>query len=422
MEGNTFSINNQLYSLSETSRESLLQKLNSILDKLPLYLRDFIDECFIHKRTPREYQFLSVLFAFATASGKTFYTNELNYKNYPNIYGLIIGNRSDGKSEGIKMATKELVKQDDIFHDDYEKDKEKNADEDRKPILKQLLVKDASIEALKLNHYKCPNGIGIMIDEILPLLHNMESTTSRDGKEYLSFLLDNFINSNISCLTKSVESFRLKESCCSLIGGLQKQFLNILFKPKLLSSGFLDRLLCVNLIQANHNLTKQNINPDIVQRYNQAIRNILDYKLQSEEKDETNKSFEITYTNDAKDRLFDFSQELENIKVESKAPLKEYVGKASIYLHKLCIIVFLVKRAENKYFKEKLEVQEVELAYEIVEFFIMNFVKLIDQKSENTVSVYEIIKLAKQNNATQKSVVEITGLSKGQVSKLWNKI
>jgi hypothetical protein len=390
------------------------------LDKLPPYVRDFIDECFIYKRTPREYQFTSILYAIATASGKTFFTNQLNYKNYPNIYCLIIGNRSDGKSEGIKMATQELVKQDDIFHEQYELKKENNINEDNKPKLKQILVKDASIEALKLNHYNCPNGIGIMIDEILPLLINMDSKNSRDGKEYLSFLLDNFINSNISCLTKSVESFRLKESSCSLIGGLQKQFSNVLFKPKLLSSGFLDRLLCVNLIQANPTLSKQNINQNKVNKYTRAIRNILDYKLQSECEDEEIKAFEIKYTDKATDKLFEFSQNLENMKIQAKSPLKEYIGKSSIYLHKLCIIVFLMNRAETMHFKEKLEIQEVELAYEMIEFFILNFKKLIEQITEPNISTTDVIRLAQQNNAPQKAVVEITGLSKGQVSKLWN--
>jgi hypothetical protein len=141
--------------------------------------------------------------------------------------------------------------------------------------------------------------------------------------------------------------------------------------------------------------------------------------LQSEQVDEEVKSFEIKYTNEATDKLFEFSQNLENIKVQAKSPLKEYIGKSSIYLHKLCIIVFLMNRAETKYFKEKLEVQEVELAYELVEFFTLNFKKLIEQKTEPNISTTDVIRLAQQNNAPQKAVVEITGLSKGQVSKLW---
>jgi hypothetical protein len=189
----------------------------------------------------------------------------------------------------------------------------------------------------------------------------------------------------------------------------------------LLSSGFLDRILCVNLIEANHTLSKQNINQDIVVRFNAAVRNILDYKIQSEKADEKIKEFEIQFTNEAKEKLFQYSQILENRKVESKSPVKEYIGKSSIYLHKLCIIVFLMNRAETKFFKEKLEVEEVDLAFEMVEFFILNFKKLTEQKSQARLTTSELINLAKQNNASQKAVAEITGLSKGQVSKLWNK-
>ena len=168
----TNQISDDLSALSETSNEVLKQKRDSILGKLPEYIKDYIEECFKYKRIPKEYQLASILYSIATASGSTFFTNQMNYTNYSNIYIMIFGNRSDGKSEGIKMATKELVKQDDKYYEDYEIEKLNN-DEKHKPILKQILVKDSSIEALKLNHYKCPNGIGIMIDEIRSLLINM---------------------------------------------------------------------------------------------------------------------------------------------------------------------------------------------------------------------------------------------------------
>ena len=250
----------------------------------------------------------------------------------------------------------------------------------------------------------------------------MNSNNSRDGKEYLSFLLDNFTNSNISSLTKSTESFRLKKSCCSLIGGLQKQFLGILFTPKLLSAGFVDRLLCVNLIEANNKLSKQKISMKKVNRYNQSINNILEYKVQSEKPEEENKRFEIRFTNEAQDKLFEFSQKIEDMKENSKSPLKEYLGKSSIYLHKLCIVVFLINRAEDKCFKKYLEATEVELAFELVEFFILNFKSILKTNKERQVSREDVIWLAKKNNAKQKAVVEITGYSKSQVSKIWNRI
>lgn len=421
MESSIKDINQQISKLSETSSESLLQKLNSILDKLPLYISDFIGECFVHKRTPREYQLLSILFAFATASGKTFFTDQLNYKNYPNIYGLIIGNRNDGKSEGIKMATRELEKQDDKYADDYQDEINNNTDEHKTHILKQMLVKDATIEAIKLVHSKCPNGIGIMMDEIRSLIENMCSNNSRDGKEFLSFFLEIFTNKNISSITKTSGSLRIKEGCCSLLGGLQKQFIGMLFSTKLLSSGFLDRLLCVNLIKANNKLSRGKINQAVIDRYNKAVRNILEYKLQSEKVDEERKGFEIEFTPEAQEKLFELSQRLEDMKMEAKSPLKEYLGKQSIYLHKLCIVVFLINRAETNSYHALLDSNDVNLAYEMVEFFILNFIKLIEQKSTSHISKHDIVEYAKLKNAPQKAVAQVTGLSTSYISKLYNK-
>jgi len=71
----------------------------------------------------------------------------------------------------------------------------------------------------------------------------------------------------------------------------------------------------------------------------------------------------------------------------------------------------------------KITAQNVQLAIELNEFYLLNF-KVILKEMNNKKSLptpEDIIKLAKTNGASQKAVVEITGLHKGTISKKWNK-
>ena len=82
---------------------------------------------------------------------------------------------------------------------------------------------------------------------------------------------------------------------------------------------------------------------------------------------------------------------------------------------------FLMKHSEEKTFKSDIDRETVILAVNLVEFYLLNFKTLISNHDTTGVYKNDIINLAKKNEAPQKSVGHVLGLSKGQVSKLWNK-
>jgi hypothetical protein len=115
------------------------------------------------------------------------------------------------------------------------------------------------------------------------------------------------------------------------------------------------------------------------------------------------------------------SIKFEDEKINAESPLTEYYSKLIIYLHKLIIICFLMKHTEERTFKSKIDKETVLLAVDMVEFYLLNFKTLISNHDTTGVDKNDIINLAKKNEAPQKSVGHVLGLSKGQVSKLWNK-
>jgi len=80
-----------------------------------------------------------------------------------------------------------------------------------------------------------------------------------------------------------------------------------------------------------------------------------------------------------------------------------------------------MKHSEEKTFKSNIDRETVLLAVDMVEFYLLNFKTLISSHDTTEVDKSDIISLAKKNQAPQKSVGDVLGLSKGQVSKLWNK-
>lgn len=405
--------------------KNAVERLDIITSLLPLEYSELIENAFTYKRIPKEYLLSSILFTVSTSIGLTFYLNGLGYRNYANCYFTIIGSRGDAKTEAIKIATEPLKKMDDKDYDSFQDELSLTNDLDEKPIRKQVLIQNASIEAAHKIHYENPNSVGIAIDEIFGLIEKMSNPNSRDGVAWRNFFLEGYTNGYIDISRKTTDSFRLKNSFPTLIGGLQKQFVPNLLANGNLESGFIDRLFFTPKLTHNNELTLGSISSSIISDYNTSIENILSYKRQSERQDETQKQFEIEMSPEATQRLFKYTQEL-IIRQESAVPIaKEYMSKMQISIQKLCIILFMMKHAKKSKFGSLLGADVVLHAIQVNEFYFQNFQDLLLDKAnmKNTEpTVDQIIKLAMKNNAPQKAVSEITGLNKGTVSKKWKKL
>jgi hypothetical protein len=418
-------ISTELQKFSKTDVDKATDKLDLLISLLPKEYSNLINEAFKYKRIPKEYLLSSILFAVSTSTGLTFYIDAFGYKNYPNLYFTIIGSRGDAKSEAIKIATKPIKDIDDIDYDAYRNELPNNQfDSDKSSIRKQILIQNASIEAAHKIHSENPNSVGILIDEIFALVEKMGNSSSRDGVAWRNFLLEGYTNGYVDVSRKTTESFRINETCPTLLGGLQHQFVPILFANGNLESGFIDRLLFTPKLTSNDKLSLGKISSDSVLNYSNSIKNVLAYKRQAENPDEPIKQFKITLTNEAEETLFKYLQDIINRQLEAKPMIKEYMSKMQISIHKFCVLVFIMKHSKNSTFASSLVKKDLELAIELNEFYFLNFNIIIDQNikiKEREPTIEQIIKIAKNNNASQKAVGEITGLHKGTVSKKWNK-
>lgn len=417
-------IENKIDSINYSNKENAIKLLNKIINQIPKEYSNLINEAFNLKRVPKEYLLSSMLFAISTSTGLTFQLNALGYKNYANLYFAIIGSRGDAKSEAMKIATEPLKEKDDEdYNNNIDELKNSSPETEDTPIRKQILLQNASIEAVHKIHSENPNSIGVSIDEIYTLIEKMGNSSSRDGIAWRTFLLEGYTNGHVDISRKTTDSFRILKTYPTLLGGLQHQFVSKLLANGNLESGFIDRLLFTPKLTNNDILSKGGISPETIDKYKQAIMNILAYKRQSERKEETIKQFNIELADNAEDKVFKYVQKLIKRQSSTEYILKEYMSKMQISIHKLCLLIHIMKNSINSNFRSVITLDTVELAIQLNEFFFLNFKIVIQEntsKNYQDPTLMEIIKLAKKNGAQQKDVVAITGFNKGTVSKKWN--
>ncbi|GAA4289526.1 DUF3987 domain-containing protein [Aestuariibaculum suncheonense] len=416
-------IEEALKNVIQTDLEKSKEKLNTIVSLLPSEFKGLIEEAFLCKRVPKEYMLSSIFFTVSTSVGLTFYLKGLGYKNYGNCYFTIVGSRGDAKSEAIKIATNPIKEIDDVEYEDYLDELRVSEGDEKSVIRKQNLIQNASIEAAHKVHADNPNAVGIAIDEIYGLIEKMANPNSRDGVAWRNFFLEGYTNGCLDVSRKTTQSFRIKSTYVTLIGGLQYQFLPKLFANGNLESGFIDRQFFTPKITHNNTLVVEGIANSSLVSYGASIKNILAYKRQSENPEETKKQFEIVMSKSAELLLFEYTQDLINRQGEAEPVIKEYMSKMQISVQKLCVIIFMMLNASGSTFASVLTDEVVELAIECNEFYFLNFQLIVKEGfREAEPSVEQIIKLAKKNEASQKAVAEITGLHKGTISKKWAKV
>lgn len=409
-------ISNEIDRQSLSDEELAKKQLFSIIEKLPPELSELIESAFINMRIPKEYLFSSILFAFSNAAGLAFEINTLGYQNFANLFFAIIGSRGDVKSAAMKLATG-------IFNQ-YDAESYNSEGENELENIKnrKFLIQNATIQAAQYSHYYNKYSIGIFIDELTSLIEKMANKNNADGIAWRTFFLEGYNNTVIDILRKTTESFRIEKSYPTLMGSIQEQFVPNLFGNGNLESGFIDRVFFTPKLTSNNKISKGAIPEKIHLNYNKNLKNVTEFRKAIEESIEF-ESLKLKLDSEAEEELFIYVQNLLDKQVIAPENIKQYLAKLQISIHKLIIIVHLIKNAKTNKYQNNVNVSTVRLAIEINEFYFTNF-KIVNQQNQSKESkpldINKVIESAIENGATQKDVVAVTGASKSTISRKWN--
>jgi len=202
-----------------------------------------------------DYAAVSVLYAFSVALGGHYsLIVKRGWVELPTLFVALVGKPGINKSGPISIFTQPLEKLEKAlfkrFLDEYATFKKgrstKKENEDitgifEEPVRRQLVIKDATQEAMLKALYENPHGFAGIYDELAAFLKSFNKYKSGGGDEEV--MLSLFSGKSISVNRKSSEPIFIEKPFISIIGSIQPQVLINLLGNNKIDNGLTHRFL-----------------------------------------------------------------------------------------------------------------------------------------------------------------------------------
>jgi hypothetical protein len=381
------------------------------IDLLPFWLQEVVDECSISYGTPSELWATAFLAGISAATGKKVSLKNRNYINYPQLWIMIVGQSGTGKSDPLRLAFAPLKKVDEEAYVNYRaefKEWEACGKEGAQPRWKQVLINDTTPEALYSALQYSDIGLTLYRDELSGFFDDI-GRYNRSGEigHYLSI----FSNETFSVNRKNDTPLLIKEPFLNIVGTVQPSVLEGIFQRNNGdTSGFMQRFLFLFPEFPERKYNPQSVDTNILQMYNNLINSILDLNEDT--------TFETTLSPDAEERYKEYFSQCEKNRMCSDDFWASVYSKAEIQVLRLALTIKLARLAEKK--SNFVEVEDVECAISMMEYFIFSLRKFKSTISEPKIKTSDLIKEIFNENpqANQSEVARFFGVSQQYVSKL----
>ncbi len=369
-------------------------------DAFPKRISDII-KCFAEcYGFPVDYFGLGVLMAASSAIGNA-YNAEYKYKFVatPILYGSIVGNASIGKTHVLNMCLSPIFRLEEKFREkqtaalqewkqaafEVANSNIKGEKEPPKPIPNEILINDATIEAINYSLSHNPRGLLYFKDELSGWVNSLNQYRKGSDTE---FWLSNWSNVTIKVSRASKEPLYIKKPFINVFGALTPSFLEQMASGGRADNGFLARIIFAYPDDMKKPYPSD-ITPDesVFKTYAQIIEYI--YKLPnninravSEIDDPTIESIVLKLNDKAKaiykQFLFDNT---DNIREAEDDKIKSIYGKMDSYCLRFSLILELLELASSDFKSEPLPlystVEEIE-QIQIQEKSVLNAIKLCE--------------------------------------------
>ncbi|HCN83975.1 MAG TPA: hypothetical protein DIT07_10210, partial [Sphingobacteriaceae bacterium] len=234
-----------------------------------------------------DYAAVTVLYAFSVALGGHYsLTVKRGWVELPTLFVALVGKPGINKSGPISIFTQPLEKLEKIlfnrFLDEYstfKKGRSIKKENDsgvilEEPVRRQLVIKDATQEAMLKALYDNPHGFAGIYDELAAFLKSFNKYKSGGGDEEV--MLSLFSGKSISVNRKSSEPIFIEKPFVSIIGSIQPQVLINLLGNNKIDNGLTHRFLFAfpdNVIRED--LSDEDVPEYIEELYQAFINRIL---------------------------------------------------------------------------------------------------------------------------------------------------
>lgn len=338
-----------------------------------------------------DYCSVTLLFSFATAMGSHYMIKVRDgWIEMATLFMVLVGKPGINKSAPLTIFTKPLEEIDMGLFQQYLNDfkqyklKRKSkeiSDLDEEPVRRQLVIKDATQEALLKGLYENQHGFGGIYDELGSFLKSFNKYNGNGGDEEL--MLSLFSGKSISVNRKNSPPFLIAKPFLSIIGSLQPQILISLLGNNRIDNGLTHRFLFAFPDQVlRHDLSEYDVPEELSNSYTKAIGQIL--KTQMLQGDYAVKRF--TLSKDAFEFYKLFRREINyTINNEKGDAISGIYAKLDTYFIRISLIIHVIRIACGEADVNEYEVSESSLqkAKEIIKYFEQTALKVFSLLSRH---------------------------------------
>lgn len=229
-------------------------RLEFPVDAFPTRIQNVINVFNACYQLPKDYFGLGILTAASTVIGNN-YKIEYKYKQSyaPIVYSAVVGNPGMGKTPAINICLSPIFKIEEEFRKKHKEKVEQWKQEcfdnsmqpskqkdPPKPRQKEIIINDATTEAINHSLSNSPHGLLYYRDELAAWINSMNQYRSGSDNE---FWLSNWSNVSSKINRSGKDPMFIKDPFVNVIGGIQPGILQKLTNDGKGDNGFFARIL-----------------------------------------------------------------------------------------------------------------------------------------------------------------------------------
>jgi len=363
----------------------------------PKELIRIVEDLNKHQGFPKEFTSSAMLYAISVAIGNNFHIKvRESWTMNCSLYMVLVAPAGRMKSAPLSFAVKPLSAKDDesykawkderVQFEAYKKLSEKERIDNHlielsEPVFKQLIVNDATMEALQEVLKNNPRGVGAYHDEWRDWYLNLDRFNNGSNKPKMLSLWD---GRTITINRKISNPIRIQNPFLSLAGTIQTDLLYELYKGENAVSGFLDRFLICNPKDLKRREVEDSDNPvNNEYKWSQIIDKILAYETRQDEFGNIIPSI-VPYSRECKSALSEFQRYINgSINQESFPPIQSYYSKVETYTHRFALIFQMLQTICEDGNMNEISIISFNRAKSVMEYFSGNTISILEQEREN---------------------------------------
>lgn len=270
------------------------------------------------------------------------------------VWICVVGKAGLGKTPSINQIIKPLQKINGREIKNYDKEiqkfehyeslskKEKTQEvEVLKPVKKQFIANDITIEALVDLHQENPNSVGVFNDELAGWFNDMNKyTDGGDVQKWLSI----WGNEPISLTRKTAKSSYVEMPNIPVLGGIQPSILSKFYNEENKDNGFMDRMLFSFPDMKVQYYNDNEIDEDLLEWYKEAIVGLYDHvktNVLEFNKEGLISPLKVKYSEEAKKEFKSFDKKI--VDKQNSDNINEYLKsmlpKQKNYVHRFALLI-----------------------------------------------------------------------------------